>query len=176
MDRPHQPPPYLERSFEGGQRMMARKSAEEAPEVSTYNYEDVGNVMGLESMSTDFCLLGQDQASTSLYGHVGKERKPTYDPTVLLNDAWFCVMTDDGGKLYGILNTLKEMGVKAPADHPFETMYGKTSLWERVNDEDYKIPHSKRQEAIQLLQKFKAHTQPAPVDIYDRRTFLHATR
>ena len=170
--KPHQPPPYMERSFEGGQRMMARKSAEEAPEVSNYDYSQVGEVVGLESMATDFGLLGQDQASTSLYGHVGKERKPTYDPGVLLNDAWFCVMTDDGGKLYGILNTLREMGVKSPADHPFETMYGKTTLWERVNDEDYKIPGSKRQEAIQLLLKFKAPTQPKAVDIYDRRAFL----
>ena len=81
-------------------------------------------------------------------------------------------MTDDGGKLYGILNTLREMGVKSPADHPFETMYGRTTLWERVNDEDYKIPGSKRQEAIQLLQKFKAPTLPKAVDMYDRRAFL----
>lgn len=170
--RPHQPPPYMERSFEGGQLMMARKSAEEAPEVSNYDYDNVGNVVGLDSMSTDFCLLGQDQASTSLYGHVGKERKPTYDTSVLLNDAWFCIMTDDGGKLYGILNTLREMGIQSPADYQFETMYGKTSLWERVNDDDYKIPYSKRQEAIQLLTKFKAPTQPKAVDMYDRRAFL----
>ena len=177
MDRPHVPPPYMDRSFEGGQRMMARRSAEEAPEVSNYNYENVGNVVGLESMTTSFELLGQDQFSTSLYGHVGKERKPVYDPNVLLNDAWFCIMTDDGGKLYQILNTLKEMGVQSPADYQFETMYGKTSLWERVNDDDYKIPFSKRQEAIQLLEKFKVSTQtPKVVDIYDRRAFLHGTR
>jgi hypothetical protein len=172
MDRPHQAPPYMERSFEGGQRMMARKSAEEAPEVSNYNYEEVGNVMGLESMTTDFGLLGQDQASTSLYGHVGKERKLTYDPSVLLNDAWFCVMTDDGGKLYGILNTLRDMGVQHPTDYSFETMYGKTTLWERVNDNDYKIP--KRNDAIELLKKFKE--PPKQVDIYDRRALFQHTR
>ena len=172
MDRPHQPPPYMERSFEGGQRMVARKSAEEAPEVANYNYDAVDNVMGLESMTTDFSFLGQDQLSTSLYGHVGKERKPTYDPGVLLNDAWFCVMTDDGGKLYGILNTLREMGVKYPADHTFETMYGKTTLWERVNDNDYKI--QKRYDAVELLKKFKE--PPKEVDIYDRRAFYQHTR
>ena len=153
MDRPHQPPPYMERSFEGGQVMAARKSAQEAPEVANYNYDAVGNVVGLDSMVTDFAMLGQDQLSTSLYGHVGKERKPTYDPTVLLNDAWFCVMTDDGGKLYGILNTLREMGIAYPADHPFETMFGKSTLWERVNDGDYKI--QKRGDAVELLKKFK---------------------
>jgi hypothetical protein len=162
----------MERSFEGGQRMMARKSAEEAPEVANYNYDAVDNVVGLESMSTDFSFLGQDQLSTSLYGHVGKERKPTYDPSVLLNDAWFCVMTDDGGKLYGILNTLREMGVKYPADHPFETMYGKTTLWERVNDNDYKI--QKRGDAVELLKKFKE--PPTQVDIYDRRALFQHTR
>ena len=152
--------------------MVARKSAEEAPEVANYNYDAVDNVMGLESMTTDFSFLGQDQMSTSLYGHVGKERKPTYDPSVLLNDAWFCVMTDDGGKLYGILNTLREMGVKYPADHPFETMYGKTTLWERVNDNDYKI--QKRYDAVELLKKFKE--PPKQVDIYDRRPFFQHTR
>jgi hypothetical protein len=162
----------MERSFEGGQRMVARKSAEEAPEVANYNYDAVDNVMGLESMTTDFSFLGQDQLSTSLYGHVGKERKPTYDPGVLLNDAWFCIMTDDGGKLYGILNTLREMGVKYPADHPFETMYGKTTLWERVNDNDYKI--QKRYDAVELLKKFKE--PPKEVDIYDRRAFFQHTR
>jgi hypothetical protein len=162
----------MERSFEGGQRMVARKSAEEAPEVANYNYDAVDNVMGLESMTTDFSFLGQDQLSTSLYGHVGKERKPTYDPGVLLNDAWFCIMTDDGGKLYGILNTLREMGVKYPADHPFETMFGKTTLWERVNDEFYKI--QKRYDAIELLKKFKE--PPKEVDIYDRRAFYQHTR
>jgi hypothetical protein len=162
----------MERSFEGGQRMVARKSAEEAPEVANYNYDSVDNVVGLESMTTDFSFLGQDQLSTSLYGHVGKERKPTYDPSVLLNDAWFCVMTDDGGKLYGILNTLREMGVKYPADHPFETMYGRTTLWERVNDNDYKI--QKRYDAVELLKKFKE--PPKEVDIYDRRAFYQHTR
>jgi hypothetical protein len=172
MDRPHQPPPYMERSFEGGQRMMARKSAEEAPEVSSYNYDSVGNVVGLESMTMDFAELGQDQFSTSLYGHVGKERKPTYDPGVLLNDAWFCVMTDDGGKLYGILNTLREMGIAYPADHPFETMYGKATLWEKVNDSEYKI--QKRHEAVELLKKFKE--LPKQVDIYDRRALFQHTR
>jgi hypothetical protein len=123
-------------------------------------------------MTTDFSFLGQDQLSTSLYGHVGKERKPTYDPSVLLNDAWFCVMTDDGGKLYGILNTLREMGIAYPADHPFETMYGKTTLWERVNDNDYKI--QKRGDAMELLKKFKE--PPKQVDIYDRRALFQHTR
>lgn len=173
MDKPHVPPPYQERSYEGGQSMWARKSAEEAPEVSTYDYENVGNFAGLEDMSTDFGLLGQDQASTSLYGHVGKDRKPTYDPAVLLNDAWFCIMTDDGGKLYGILNTLTSMGIQHPADYPFETMFGKSTLWERVNDNEYKIPSGKRNDAIQLLTKFRAAPK---VDIYDRRAFFHGSR
>jgi hypothetical protein len=89
-----------------------------------------------------------------------------------LNDAWFCIMTDDGGKLYGILNTLKGMGIQGPADHPFETMFGKSTLWERVNDDFYKI--TKRGDAIQLLSKFRA--APPSVDIYDRRALFQHTR
>jgi hypothetical protein len=64
------------------------------------------------------------------------------------------------------------MGVKYPADHPFETMFGKTTLWERVNDEFYKI--QKRYDAIELLKKFKE--PPKEVDIYDRRAFYQHTR
>jgi len=168
----------MDRSMTGAQSMLARKSAEEAPEVSMYDYDNVGNVVGMDSMSTDFGLLGQDQFSTSLYGHVGKDRKPTYDPTTLLNDAWFCIVTDDGGKLYQILSTLQEIGVKYPAEHPYETMFGSTTLWERVNDSSlFQTPPPKNlQDARTLLQRYRAPKQefraPQPVNIYDRRAFL----
>ena len=152
--KPHVPPPYMDRSFTGAQIMLSRKSAEEAPEVNMYDYAMVGHVQNLDYMSTDFDLLNQSSLSTSMYGHVGKE-KPRYDPTTLLNDAWFCIVTDDGSKLYSILNTLRnEMGVKSPATHPYETMFGTTNLWEKIHDNEFKIPFSKRQDAIALLTKF----------------------
>jgi len=152
--KPHVPPPYMDRSFTGAQTMLARKSAEEAPEVNTYDYGMVGHVQNLDYMATDFDLLNQSSLSTSMYGHVGKE-KPKYDPSILLNDAWFCIVTDDGSKLYSILNTLRnEMGVKSPATHPYETMFGTTNLWEKIHDNEFKIPFSKRQDAIALLTKF----------------------
>jgi hypothetical protein len=144
----------MDRSFTGAQTMLARKSAEEAPEVNAYDYGMVGHVQNLDFMSTDFDLLNQSSLSTSIYGHVGKE-KPKYDPSILLNDAWFCIVTDDGSKLYSILNTLRnELGIKSPATHPYETMFGSTNLWEKIHDNDFKIPFSKRQDAIALLTKF----------------------
>jgi len=153
-NKPHVPPPYMDRSFTGAQVMLSRKSAEEAPTVSEYDYANVGTFHMLEGMTTDFDVLGQNQLSTSMYGHVGKE-KPTYDPSVLLNDAWFCIITDDGGKLYTILNTLKnDLGIPNPASYPYETMFGKTTLIEKIRDSEFKIPHGKRQDAINLLARF----------------------
>ena len=152
--KPHVPPPYMDRSFTGAQTMLARKSAEEAPEVNAYDYGMVGHVQNLDFMTTDFDMLNHSALSTSIYGHVGKE-KPKYDPSILLNDAWFCIVTDDGSKLYSILNTLRnELGIKSPATHPYETMFGSTNLWEKIHDNDFKIPFSKRQDAIALLTKF----------------------
>jgi hypothetical protein len=154
MDKPHVPPPYMDRSFTGAQIMLSRKSAEEAPTVSEYDYGNVGTFHMLEGMTTDFDLLGKTQMMTSIYGHVGKE-KPTYDPTTLLNDACFCVMTDDGGKLYTILTMLKnELGIEKPASFPYETMFGTTTLMEKITDSELKIPHGKRQDAMTLLRRF----------------------
>lgn len=152
--KPHVPPPYMDRSFTGAQTMLSRQSVEEAPAVSQYDYMNVGTFQALESMTTDFDLLGRNQLTTSMYGHVGKE-KPAYDPTTLLNDAWFCIMTDDGGKLYTILNMLKnELGIEKPASFPYETMFGSTTLLDKIRDSEFKIPHGKRQEAIALLSRF----------------------
>ena len=46
------------------------------------------------------------------------------------------------------------MGVKSPATYEYETMFGKTSLWEKIHDNEFKIPYNKRQDAITLLTKF----------------------
>jgi len=179
MDRPHVPPTYSDRSFDGAQSMLARKSAEEAPEVASYNYDNVGTFAGLDGISTDFDALNRSQLSTSMYGHVGKEA-PKYDPTVLLNDAWFCIVGDDGSKLYQILTTLQKAGVPYPADYKYETMFGETSLWERINDDElFKVPSKNRGDARTLLARFRSpppatpqFTPTGPVDIYDRRAFL----
>jgi hypothetical protein len=150
----HVPPPYMDRSFGGAENMIYRASAEEAPEISTYDYNNVGNFEGLADMTTDFELLGVDQHSTSLYGHVGKERTPTYDTNTLLNDAWCCVLADEGGRLYGILNTLKSQGISYPADYPFTTMFGITTLWEKINDNELKLNNKTRDEAQRLFKMF----------------------
>jgi hypothetical protein len=151
----HVPPPYMDRSFNGAENMMIRKSAQEAPEVSMYDYNNVGNIECLAGMVTDFDLLGVDQHSTSLYGHVGKERKPTYNADTLLNDAWFCVLSDDGGKLFQILNTLKSsLGIPYPADHPFTNMFGTTTLWEKIHDMELKINNKTREDARRLFSMF----------------------
>jgi hypothetical protein len=64
-------------------------------------------------------------------------------------------VTDDGSKLYTILTMLRnELGVARPATHKYSTMFGETSLWEKIHDTEFKIPHSKRQDAITLLAKF----------------------
>jgi hypothetical protein len=144
----------MDRSFTGAQIMLSRKSAEEAPEVNAYDYGLVGHVENLDYMTTDFDLLNHSSLSTSMYGHVGKE-KPKYDLSTLLNDAWFCIVTDDGSKLFTILTMLRnEMGIASPATHKYTTMFGETSLWEKIHDNDIKIPYSKRQDAIALLRKF----------------------
>jgi hypothetical protein len=144
----------MDRSFTGAQIMLSRKSAEEAPEVNAYDYGMVGHVQNLDYMTTDFDLLNHSALSTSIYGHVGKE-KPKYDLSTLLNDAWFCIVTDDGSKLFTILTMLRnELGIASPATHKYTTMFGETSLWEKIHDNDIKIPYSKRQDAIALLSKF----------------------
>lgn len=151
----HVPPPYMDRSFNGAENMISRASAQEAPDVAIYDYNNVGNFECLENMTTNFDMIGVDQNSTSLYGHVGKERTPTYDANVLLNDAWFCVISDDGGKLYNILNTLKQQGIQHPADHPFTNMFGTTTLWEKINDLELKIPGKTREDARRLFSMFR---------------------
>jgi len=150
----HVPPPYMDRSFGGAENMIYRASAEEAPEISTYDYNNVGNFESLPGMTTDFELLGVDQHSTSLYGHVDKQKNPKYDTNTLLNDAWCCVVADEGGKLYNILNTLRSQGIEYPVDYPFTTMFGETSLWKKINDEEVRIKPKARDETRRLFQMF----------------------
>lgn len=148
----HVPPPFMDRSFNGTQSMIARASQAEAPEVSTYDYGNVGTFDNYGGI--DFDLIGRDQHSTSLYGPVDKKTNVKYDVDTLLNDAWFCVLSDDGSKLYGILNTLKSLGIPYPADHPFTNYFGTTTLWEKINDDELKVPPKIRDEARKLFRMF----------------------
>jgi hypothetical protein len=150
----HVPPPYMDRSFNGAENMISRKSAQEAPDAATYNYNNIGNFESMEGMTTDFDIIGVDQNSTSLYGPIGGGPKPVYDTNVLLNDAWFCVISDSGGELYRILNMLKSQDIQYPADHPFTNMFGTTTLWEKINDMELKIPGKTRDDAIRLFRMF----------------------
>lgn len=150
----HVPPPYMDRSFNGSEVMISRASANEAPEVSTYDYNSVENFTGLEGMTTDFSVLEYGQNTTSLYGDNHGGGKINYDTDTLLNDAWFCIQANEGGKLYSTLCRLKNMGIPFPADHKFTTMFGTATLWEKVNDRELKMLESIRSSAIELLSRF----------------------
>ena len=47
-----------------------------------------------------------------------------------------------------------ELGIEKPASYPYETMFGKTTLIEKIRDAEFKIPHGKRQDALALLARF----------------------
>lgn len=190
----HIPPPYMDRSFNGTENMIARKSVQEAPDVSMYDYNNVGN---FECM-TSFDMMGVDQNSTFLTDapkgtNIGSNallnlcaapvqgNNPSsrlymaaraidvaammqaraeggnlnYQVrTPLLNDAWICVLSDQGTMLCDILNTLVNEGVNYPADHPITNMFGTTTLWDKIHDKEFHIPEKIRSDAIKLLSMY----------------------
>jgi hypothetical protein len=143
-----------DRTFDGAASMWLRKSAEEAPEVGTYNYDNVGEVeaYGGATQLDDF----NSQWSTSLYGDQitskeGKSEVAQVNTDTLLNDAWFCIMIDDQGKVQNIMERLRIAGVQYPADLTMKNMFGESTLWSRVNDTEFKLPSGKRESFIRML-------------------------
>jgi hypothetical protein len=49
---------------------------------------------------------------------------------------------------------LKSQDIQYPADHPFTNMFGTTTLWEKINDMELKIPGKTRDDAIRLFRMF----------------------
>jgi hypothetical protein len=143
-----------DRIFDGAASMWLRKSAEEAPEVGTYDYGNVGQVEAYGS-ATDLNEFNS-QWSTSLYGDqisskAGKSDVAQLDTDTLLNDAWFCVMIDDTAKIVQILERLRAAGIQYPADFPMKNMFGESSLWSRINDSEFKVPGGQRDNVIRML-------------------------
>jgi len=144
-----------DRIFDGAASMWLRKSAEEAPEVGTYNYDNVGEVEGWGAGTTDLTDFNSQWSST-LFGEQistkhGKSEQAKVDIDTLLNDVWFCIITEDTGKAQALLERARFQGVEHPADYPMKNMFGDSSLWIRVHDQDFKIPGGTRDTMIRML-------------------------
>ena len=89
---------FQERTFDGASAMWLRKSADEAPEVGTYNYDNV-EIQGYDQGVTDLADFNS-QWTTTLYGETISSKGKQSDSAqvnidTLLNDIWFCAMIDD---------------------------------------------------------------------------------
>lgn len=143
---------YNDRTFDGASAMWLRKSAEEAPEVGTYDYNQV-QFEAYDSGGTNWDDFNS-QWTTTLYGD--KSHGKATDTAVvnidtLLNDAWFSIMIDDTSKLSTLLERARLSGVAYPADHPIKNMFGESTLWSRIHDNDFKISGGTRDNAVRIL-------------------------
>jgi hypothetical protein len=146
---------YAERVFDGAAAMWLRRSAEEAPEVGTYDYNNVSNVEAFDGGATDMNAF-TSQWTTTLYGEQIASKGQTsevaqVDVDTLLNDAWFCVLIEDMGKMRTLLERARQAGIAYPADHPIQNMFGESTLWSRITDSELKLPGMARDNALQLL-------------------------
>lgn len=146
---------YSDRAFDGASAMWLRKSAEEAPEVGTYDYNNVEYeaYSGGATELADF----NSQWTTTLYGekaHGKAAENASVNLDTLLNDAWFSIMIDDSSKLTTLLERARMMGVPYPADHPIKNMFGESTLWTRINDSEFKISGGTRDNAIRILSNY----------------------
>lgn len=141
-----------DRAFDGASAMWARKSAEEAPEVGTYDYNNV-QFEAYDGGATDLADFN-NQWTTTLYGdksHSKADEAASVSLDTLLNDAWFSVMIDDHGKLSTLLERARIMGIPYPADYPIKNMFGESTLWTRINDSEFKISGGTRDAASRIL-------------------------
>lgn len=141
-----------ERNFSGDTASALYKSREEAPEVANYNYDVVEN-LDCGTGFTDLNAWDADRPLQTLhFEQEGTAGIPP--PDALLNDAYLCVMIDDGEKLLICLNMLRD-GHKIP--FPADVMYGelfKDTLWNRISDPELNLPAKHRHEALELLSYF----------------------
>jgi hypothetical protein len=149
---------YNERTFDGAAAMWLRRSAEEAPEVGTYNYDNVQEVESYGADATDMNDFSS-QWSTTLYGEQlsskgQKSENASVHLDTLLNDAWFCIMIGDIGKLTSLLERARLMGIPYPSDHKLKNMFGETTLWERIHDTEFKISGGDRDNVIRILSNY----------------------
>ncbi len=146
---------YNDRAFDGASAMWLRKSAEEAPEVGTYDYNQV-EFEAYNGGATDLADFN-NQWTTTLYGdkaHGKASESAAINIDTLLNDAWFSIMIDDTAKLTMLLERARVAGVSYPADHPIKNMFGESTLWSRINDNDFKISGGTRDNAVRILSNY----------------------
>jgi hypothetical protein len=46
------------------------------------------------------------------------------------------------------------MGIEFPADQPMKNMFGESTLWERINDSEFKISGATRDRATQIFRRY----------------------
>lgn len=149
---------FSDRIFDGASSLWLRKSAEEAPEVGTYDYNNVGEVEGWGANTTDLTDFTSQWTST-LFGEQIKSKGQTSDQAAvnidtLLNDVWFCILTEDTQKVVALLERARFQGIEYPADYPMKNMFGDSSLWIRIHDQDFKIPGGTRDTMTRLLEGY----------------------
>jgi hypothetical protein len=148
---------YSERNFDGASAMWLKKSQDEAPEVGVYDYNNV-EIQAYDNGATsmeDF----SSQWSTTLYGeNINTKGQTSGQASVnvdtLLNDVWFCVMIDDYSKMTALLERARIMGIEFPADYPMKNMFGESTLWQRINDRDFKISGATRDRATEIFRRY----------------------
>jgi hypothetical protein len=141
-----------DRKFSGVTATTLYKSREEAPEVGTYDYDNV-NVVAYDGGSTDLNDFNNQWTSTLFGGVVSNVQMPEVDIDTLLNDAMICIRIDDGTRLLSILESIKTLGYSHPADVEFGEMFRGT-LWGRTTDPDFQISDEHRETTLQLLSYF----------------------
>lgn len=146
---------YSERTFDGAAAMWLRKSAEEAPEVGTYDYSQV-QFEAYDGSATELADFN-NQWTTTLYGEKAHNKSSDFasiNVDTLLNDAWFSIMIDDTSKLVHLLERARMAGFPFPADYPIKNMFGETTLWSRIHDSEFKISGGTRDNAIRILSSY----------------------
>ena len=148
-----------DRTWDAAVATSLYKSREQAPEVGTYDYNQV-NVMGYEGQATDMGDFTSQWTST-LFGGIGSNSlMPSEVPIdTLLTDAMVCIRIDDGIRLKSILDQLKAMGYPYPADIEFGELF-KTTLWQSTSDPEQQFTGDQRNNALQLLSYFHASDVP----------------
>ena len=141
-----------DRTFTGTTATSLYKSREAAPEVGTYDYDNV-NVVAYDGGSTDLNEFNSQWTSTLFGGVTSNVQMPEVDTDTLLNDAMICIRIDDGTRLLSILQMLKGMGHPYPADIEYGDMFSGT-LWGRTSDSEFQISDDQREATLQLLSYF----------------------
>lgn len=146
-----------DRTFDGAAAMWLRRSAEEAPEVGTYDYNNV-EIQAYDGGATELSDFNS-QWTTTLYGEQISTKGQKSDAAsvnldTLLNDAWFCIMIDDHGKLTSLLERARVMGIPYPADYTLKNMFGESTLWSRIHDNEFKMSGGSRDAAIRILSQY----------------------